>query len=89
MIDLHNYRGEKMLKTLMILVTFISLSAFADDHGKMNDADKKAKILGNIDSRIASLNTMKSCVEAASDRKAIKECRKSNKDRMKSMKKKK
>ncbi|TNF30487.1 MAG: hypothetical protein EP319_04835 [Deltaproteobacteria bacterium] len=73
------------MKTLVMLsFLFLSFNAFSED-GKKGDGQNfekaKSMMLENIEKRISNLQDVKSCVSSASDKSALKECRK----KMKSM----
>lgn len=75
----------KMISILFLLGSF----SFADHHGKkkMTVEQRKARAMKNLDLRISSLQTLKSCISGASEREGIKSCRKAHRERVKSLKK--
>lgn len=73
------------MKTL-IAGTLLTLSGFAFAEGKTFD-EKKTKFLTKIDKKITFLEQAKTCVNSASDKPALKQCRKTLKASMKSLKK--
>lgn len=80
-----------MKKLLVTGLCLFSLAAFADNHeegeGKTFE-EKKANMLQQIDSKIAHMNEMKSCVSAAADKDALKACREKMKEHREDMKEK-
>lgn len=72
-----------MAKWALIITFFVSLATIhaEGDFKKENFAKVKADALANLDKRIQHLNDTKSCVSSSSDRKALKECRKSARKR--------
>ena len=72
----------KTVSFLIVLFAVFSLSA-NEKKEKMTLDEKKTKVIGHIDARIGSLNEFKSCVQSATEKKAIKQCRKTHKEKMK------
>jgi flagellar biosynthesis regulator FlaF len=73
------------MKILLIATLLISFAYAEEDKKSDNIAQMKERASANIDQRIALLQAHKSCVQAASDREAMKACRKSNKEAMKKL----
>lgn len=79
------------MKWILSLLLVLSFSAHAE---KMDDeqraakfAERKAKAIGELEKRIDALNTLKSCISSASDRDALRDCRKAHKETAKSFRK--
>jgi hypothetical protein len=72
-----------MLKWALIITFLVSLTPIHADANmkKENFAKVKSGALANLDKRIKHLQETKSCVSSSSDRKALKECRKSARKR--------
>jgi hypothetical protein len=65
----------------------MSCLAVADDSKKAEMFEKrKAHAVQNVDKRIVILTAFKSCISSASNKDAVKACRKINKSSMKSLK---
>lgn len=74
------------MKMLVLVSTLLIGSAFADDHEEKL-AERKAKAVENIGKRIDSLNQLKSCIQGASEKGDMKQCRKDHKARMEPLRK--
>ena len=80
------------MKYLMMVlsVSLIGFTSFADHHeggqgkGKMKFEERKAKVLSNIDQRMAGLQEFKTCVSGATEKAKLKECRKAHMEKRKS-----
>lgn len=72
------------MKKLLIGLTILSTVAIAHNHDEEMSAEKFAKFkeraLENIDKRIAQMQSTRSCISSASDKEALKECRKDMKE---------
>lgn len=65
---------------LAVVITLTPLHA-DEDKKKENFSKVKAEALANLDKRIKHLQDTKSCVSSSSDRKALKECRQTARER--------
>lgn len=72
----------KFLVFALSVIVVFSVSFAEGDKAKMSLEDRKAKVTGHIDKRIASLNEFKTCVSGVTEKGGIKTCRKANKQRM-------
>ena len=63
------------MKALFILALLASPVAFAAPNEE-NFAERKAKMIANLDEGIAKAQEAKACAEKATDGKALQECRK-------------
>ncbi|MCB9091861.1 MAG: hypothetical protein H6621_02970 [Halobacteriovoraceae bacterium] len=76
------------MKLLTLGIVFVfSLSVFAEGEGKMKDSpemfgERKEKALEHITTRINALTEAKTCISAAQDANALKECNKSAHQKM-------
>jgi len=73
------------MKKLFLLSAIVVASMFAAPVGG-DFAANKAKMVENIDKRIAVLNEFKECSNKAIDQTAMRECKKSEQDKMKTLK---
>ena len=71
---------------MILLVLSFSVHAKKEEKGK-NFEERKAKAIEMVGKKIDALTKLKSCMSSASDRKALKECRKSHKDSAKDWRK--
>ena len=71
------------MKFLIVTLALMTSFVFADEKPKEPSVqDIKSKIVGNLEQKISNLNTFKSCVQSASSKEALKDCRKSFKETM-------
>ncbi len=78
-----------MKKILLAITCLSSLSVFADDAMKddgKNFEEKKSMMLSFVEQRIANLNEHKTCIQAASDKEALKACHVKFKDEREELK---
>lgn len=71
-----------MKKIYLMLLFVLPVSAWAQGSGAMFE-EAKSNAISQIDKKINQLNKAKSCMESASDQKAVKSCRKANREAMK------
>jgi hypothetical protein len=69
------------MKVLILLSLLTSLS-YADADKSENLDQLKSMISGNIDQHISLLQNFKSCIQSATGREQLQDCRKSNKEAM-------
>ena len=74
------------MKFLLVTALLMS-SAFADHHEEKGKTleEIKTRISGNIDQRISTLQSHKSCVQGATSKEALQACREANKEAMKKL----
>ncbi len=70
------------MKTLMITSVLFASAAFAAGE---NFEQRKKMALENLDKRIATMNTLKSCMSSSSDKDGMKACRKTHKTSMEAL----
>jgi hypothetical protein len=77
-----------MKLTQIIMATLLLSSASVVAEGRKGEMLAKAKAMAseNIDAKISLLNNLKSCINSANDRAALKECRKEAKSKRQSLK---
>lgn len=76
------------MKVLLIASLFMSVAFAADSSKKAKMfAEHKTHLLESVDKNIEILNSFKSCVSAATEKKAVKVCRDKKRTEMKSLKK--
>jgi hypothetical protein len=71
---------------IAIVLTILSSMAFAQDEKSQNLDQLKKMIAGNIDQHITMLQSFKSCVQSASGKEQLQDCRKTNKEAMEKFK---
>lgn len=75
-----------MKLVLALTLCLGSLSVFAQDKkGEGTFEERKAKLAGHLDTRIAELQKTKSCVSGAKDEDALKACRETMREARKEM----
>ncbi len=82
---MEHLKGVKMKKYLVVMCYFIALHATAhekESDKKENIDEIKQRVTSNLDQRISNLQAAKSCIQSASDHRAIKECRRQLRDSM-------
>ncbi|MDD0853311.1 hypothetical protein HBN50_09385 [Halobacteriovorax sp. GB3] len=77
------------LKKVLFASCLMSALAFsvAAKEEKMTFDQKKEKAMSRLDKHIKMLSELKSCIQGAKDKSAMKACRKSHKSQMKEMRK--
>lgn len=69
---------------LVVFCLFFTFSLQADEGAF---AAKKERAIEKLEKRIQSLNTLMGCIQSASDKQALKACRKTHKESMHALKK--
>jgi len=68
------------------LVSFHAIADEKESNQKEKIDEIKQRVNSNLDQRIANLQAAKSCIQSASDHRAIKECRRQLRDSMEKIK---
>jgi|GEM_PF-2365972 len=69
----------------LLITTLIMSVAYADEKKEPNLDEVKQKIAAHIDQKISALQAHKGCVQGASSKEALKDCRQSHKEAMKKL----
>jgi hypothetical protein len=69
----------------LLIATLIMSVAYADEKKEANLDEVKQRIAANIDQKISALQAHKGCVQGASSKEALRECRNSHKAAMKKL----
>ena len=75
------------MKVFIILLTLTSSAVMAEGEAKKSMQERKARAIKSIDARIEGLTSLKACVNAASKKGDLLNCRKKHREKMEPMRK--